>query len=501
MSIALIIIMDNQSTSKYGQLCTIHGEKMGMYCPHCDKFRCHLCNDSHITTGDILHGCQIQAIIEHQSYHKERDILTQAKSQLILLFKKSLQTLKDYINEELNAIAKPKDKSFDELIAKIQPKTMRVIEEIANSMTAKKLSAAELSKEKKLLIALIEKGKILSTFIKKLGSSNDKINAFQFFEYSGIANNVKSMKLKISALPSFSQVGMKRTPFSIIHSTNVNSKASNLVQTQNLIQAKNVSQLVICGSKNITSKLIDIDALYETLTKTFYDANKQVLENCAINEQTIILFRKHLDKFLNTQNMTLDYNEKKKNIIWEYLLKCSFEDNNFHFKAPLEYTLMNSSYFAKLNGWIGRACKYTLLFRASRDGFAASAFHSRCDNKGPTVTIIKTEYDRVIGGYTTVSWDSTSSYKNDGNAFLFSMTVGAKYKVTDPECAIYCGPNYGPTFGAHSLYVCDNSSVSNGSYTCPTHYECDGGLGGATNNGNTCYFKVIEYEVLSVSDA
>ena len=46
-----------------------------------------------------------------------------------------------------------------------------------------------------------------------------------------------------------------------------------------------------------------------------------------------------------------------------------------------------------------------LLYRASRDGFAAECFHSRCDNNGPTVTIVKSgEY--IFGGFTTQSWTS-----------------------------------------------------------------------------------------------
>ena len=50
-----------------------------------------------------------------------------------------------------------------------------------------------------------------------------------------------------------------------------------------------------------------------------------------------------------------------------------------------------------------------LLYRASRDGFAASDFHSRCDNKGPTITIIKSKGERIFGGVTSLPWDSTSN--------------------------------------------------------------------------------------------
>ena len=37
----------------------------------------------------------------------------------------------------------------------------------------------------------------------------------------------------------------------------------------------------------------------------------------------------------------------------------------------------------------GTDAKLEVLYRASSDGWNAIDFHSRCDNKGPTVTVIK----------------------------------------------------------------------------------------------------------------
>ena len=44
-----------------------------------------------------------------------------------------------------------------------------------------------------------------------------------------------------------------------------------------------------------------------------------------------------------------------------------------------------------------------LLYRASRNGWAASNFHSCCDNKGPTVTVVKSG-NYIFGGYTEKEW-------------------------------------------------------------------------------------------------
>ena len=48
-----------------------------------------------------------------------------------------------------------------------------------------------------------------------------------------------------------------------------------------------------------------------------------------------------------------------------------------------------------------------LLYRASRNGWAASNFHSCCENKGPTVTVIKSG-NYIFGGYTEQNWDGKS---------------------------------------------------------------------------------------------
>ena len=68
--------------------------------------------------------------------------------------------------------------------------------------------------------------------------------------------------------------------------------------------------------------------------------------------------------------------------------------------------LTNEEHRRQLLAWLPPQegeCRLRLLFRASRDGFAAATFHFKCDNKGPTVTIVKSG-DNIFGGFTDVSW-------------------------------------------------------------------------------------------------
>ena len=67
--------------------------------------------------------------------------------------------------------------------------------------------------------------------------------------------------------------------------------------------------------------------------------------------------------------------------------------------------LTNEEHRRVLKTWLPIKSEWRLLFRASRDGFAALAFHSKCDERGPTVTVVKSG-GNIFGGFTGNSWTS-----------------------------------------------------------------------------------------------
>ncbi len=139
-----------------------------------------------------------------------------------------------------------------------------------------------------------------------------------------------------------------------------------------------------------------------------------------------------------------------------------------------------------------------LLYRATRDGFEASAFHAKCDGKANTVTIIKTNGDYVFGGYTAADWDYylgltpiTWNYSEyDSSAFLFSLRRNSvsnnfKFMVIHPQHAIYSLPSFGPIFGrGYDIKIVDKSNINTGSNTNFCHsYQCPSGYSyGDTSN-------------------
>ena len=75
----------------------------------------------------------------------------------------------------------------------------------------------------------------------------------------------------------------------------------------------------------------------------------------------------------------------------------------------------NSSYLNTLRRCLSPVARsvnsaWKLCWRASVDGWAARTFHSRCDDMGPTVTIIRVgKY--IFGGYTSVPWGKLTLQK------------------------------------------------------------------------------------------
>jgi hypothetical protein len=64
-----------------------------------------------------------------------------------------------------------------------------------------------------------------------------------------------------------------------------------------------------------------------------------------------------------------------------------------------------ADFLTRLTSWAGNTNTiWNLCWRATKHGWALSTFHSKCDYKKPTVTIIKVG-NFIFGGYATESWE------------------------------------------------------------------------------------------------
>ena len=78
-----------------------------------------------------------------------------------------------------------------------------------------------------------------------------------------------------------------------------------------------------------------------------------------------------------------------------------------------------------------------MLYQATKHGDTSEDFKKHCNNKGPTLTIIKSENDEIFGGFTKSNWNNENfAYGQDEDAFLYSITNKKIFDVIKPEKAI-----------------------------------------------------------------
>ncbi|RIA97530.1 hypothetical protein C1645_871285 [Glomus cerebriforme] len=140
-----------------------------------------------------------------------------------------------------------------------------------------------------------------------------------------------------------------------------------------------------------------------------------------------------------------------------------------HPKCNISSIIVNQEHIPLFASWIDRKerenikvipYKFNLLYRASRDGNTAAAFHVRCDNKGANIVVVKIKNsEQIVGGYNPLFWDSSNTSKTTKDSFIFTFT-----NKNDPQSAkiayskgdkdsIQCYSNCGPIFGYNDLYI------------------------------------------------
>ena len=84
-----------------------------------------------------------------------------------------------------------------------------------------------------------------------------------------------------------------------------------------------------------------------------------------------------------------------------------FKISRYYLKSPSKFlpntSIVSEQYDDKLREWVGDY-KWKMIYRASEHEYTGESFHEYCDNKGPTLIVIKSSGGWIFGGYTTQSW-------------------------------------------------------------------------------------------------
>ena len=152
-----------------------------------------------------------------------------------------------------------------------------------------------------------------------------------------------------------------------------------------------------------------------------------------------------------------------------------------------------------------RLLKWQLIYRGSIDGMNAIAFHTHCDNKGETFTILSSTSEHIFGGYTDANWttpvDRLSTYGQSKKAFLFSLVnsqnISAHKFPLDARYGNHAIVNdflSGPIFG-EMMRPDISIHYSNGQFHCQIHfpwlYKTDADVSGFPTSDD-CTINEIE---------
>ena len=163
-----------------------------------------------------------------------------------------------------------------------------------------------------------------------------------------------------------------------------------------------------------------------------------------------------------------------------------------------EFDLIHSAIKERLNKEVKELIK---LYQATVDGGDVSKFHSRCDNIPNTLVLIKSAGNRRFGGFTTAKWSSSNEYKEDPNAFLFSLDKQKIYSHKNNGKAIYVHSSSGPYFGNNEICIWGNCIKEKKMYTCESKddiwYNYDGDKNALSESGGN-WICALEYEVFYV---
>ncbi len=253
-----------------------------------------------------------------------------------------------------------------------------------------------------------------------------------------------------------------------------------------------IKQMEIDSKSNLNVKqnLIDSNFDYKKLTEQVLDW-KEEIRNPQLNKNRLEkIIDESSDLLKQTENQSFEAKNKILNGKGCYFTpnKDEFKDDLFgeliidnisinHIEEKRSYLIeFDSNILSKVQTFeLIKLCEFDnktefkLLYRATRDGFSAEAFHSKCDKIPKTLTLIKVkDKPHIFGGYTEATWEG-SGYKQDQNAFIFSLVNNdnnpIKMKTDDQyiQYAIECDPYYGPTFGGGRDFAIWSDSNTNAS--------------------------------------
>ncbi len=325
---------------------------------------------------------------------------------------------------------------------------------------------------------LVSRGKAFETIQKTLDQTEQKYNYIK----RGIENSNDLIKEHFMDQINSVQISVEEIILQI------KDKGAKLIKNINEYEQK----LILINKTRNKSSLDEFQQVAKKI-KTFHTKNIELLSQHVLNDEIIIKsneeainlnkeadteLKKLKDTIFLGQYLTFEKNKKE---IDEFILgKLKINEERIASSILPEHDQIND--LISLCG-LEVYQNWTLIYRASQDGFEAAKFHSKCDKKLNTLIIVKSTSGNVFGGYTEQSW-SGIGFKLDSKSFIFSLinrfNKPLKMKWSQNQ-GIDCNKEIGPVFGrgggsaekSFDIYLTDksNTNISNSNLGCHPDYK------------------------------
>lgn len=268
--------------------------------------------------------------------------------------------------------------------------------------------------------------------------------------------------------------------------------------------------------KNIGLEKI-IFIIHETNSLKLKIEIPSIIKNKPPNEVIIMLFREDMNtnELLNQvieKTKEIDILKKKIDYLYQYLDIKEYDIDSINLVNEASnkiFNAINSKIFKSHNEilfisqGIEKSTKKAvknmeLIYRASRDGDSSKSFHSKCDGKSNTLTVIKSSVGKRFGGFSVGEWSTEQSYSKDENAFLFSIDDKQFYfiKKEQSDYAIFSNPNYGPAFGKGPDFYISSNCRNNSSFIKQESFDYNGKTDTLVGGKK---FSAIDYEIYQIN--
>jgi hypothetical protein len=249
-----------------------------------------------------------------------------------------------------------------------------------------------------------------------------------------------------------------------------------------------------------------LDAAYKMIKNKLHNKKTDIVETDeALTLKLVLEIDKH-EKIISLLipknpegNLALVVNDMSM-IIQELVEKVKRLENPPHLK---DSCIVKACEIDLIKSWLNEldSVEFELLYKGSIHGDTSQDFHSRCDNKGSTISLIETDTGRRFGGYTKLDWDSSNTMKgNDPQAFVFSLDHKRKFGLS-LSSVIACFADKNVSFGDKDFEIANDygkeASVSN----FPAFFGVNDYFGDINPNtvlSGTRHFRPKNIEVFSV---